>query len=177
MAHPATRYTLMPIPPVEAHTHYFQAGPITLGVEYRLLNDEIVNQHMADQQQQIDIGDNINDRGVSLHVFGTNDDGVRLEHLRFDCFDQDPHYHYVNWQARTNDIVHFDAVADGDPLAWALDRISTRLAQMLERAGAGEVAQRVDPCAIESILPRVSEAAYRARYHHDDGATRYGALA
>lgn len=176
MGNHATRYTLMPIPPVDEHTTYFCAGPITIGVEYRLLNDEIVNQHMAAQQQQVDIGDNIDDRGVSLHVFGSQSDGARLEHLRFDCFEDDPHYHYVNWQDGTNDIVHIDSVADGDPLAWSLDRILTRLPQMLERAGAGDVAERVDPSALEAVLPRVSEAAYRARYYHDDQATLQGAL-
>ena len=82
----------------------------------------------------------------------------------------------MNWQDTANDIVHIDAVADGDPLAWALDRIRTRLAPMLERAGAGTAAQSVDTPALEKILPRVSEAAYRARYHHDDQATLQGAL-
>ena len=177
MANPATRYSLMPIPPVEEHTSYFQAGPITIGVEYRVLNDEIVNQHMDAQQQRIDIGDNIDDRGVSLHVFASQNNGERLEHLRFDCFDDDPHYHYVNWQGQANDIVHIDAVADGDPLAWALDRIRTRLPQMLDRAGADDVAHRVDASALEAILPQVSEAAYRARYHHDDRAILESALA
>ena len=176
MADHATRYTLMPIPPVEEHTSYFPAGPITIGVEYRLLNDEIVNRHMAVEQQRADVGDGIDDRGVSLHVFGTAHGGEHVEHLRFDCFEADPHYHYVNWGERANDIVHIDPIADGDPLAWALDRIRTRLPQMLERAGAGDVAQRVDAGALEAILPRVSEAAYRARYHHDDGATLQGAL-
>ena len=64
--------------------------------------------------------------------------------------------------------------ADGDPLTWALDRIRTRLPQMLERAGAGHIP--IDAAAVESILPRVSEAAYRARYEHDDAATLAGAL-
>lgn len=64
----------------------------------------------------------------------------------------------------------------GDPLGWSLDRIRTRLAQVLERAGAGDVAQHVDAPALEAVLPRVSEAAYRARFHHDDEATLRGAL-
>ncbi len=176
MARPATRYSLMPIPPVEEQTRYFEAGAIAIGVEYRLLNDEIVNQHLEAQEQRIDIGNNIDDRGVSLHVFGVQDNGDRLEHLRFDCFDDGPHYHYVDWLGRSNDVVPIDAVADGDPLAWALDRIRTRLPQMLERAGADDIARRVDLSALEAILPQVSEAAYRARYHHDDQATLRSAL-
>ena len=176
MANHATRITLMPIPPVEENTRSFEAGPITIGVEYRLLNNAIVNQHMDAEQKHIELGDNIDDRGVSLHVFGPHGNGDRREYLRFDCFDDDPHYHYVNWQDTANDIVRIDAAADGDPLAWALDRIRTRLAPMLERAGAGTAAQSVDTPALEKILPRVSEAAYRARYHHDDQATLQGAL-
>ena len=35
-----------------------------------------------------------------------------------------------------NEMLHLDPVADGDPLAWALERIRTRLPQMLARAGA-----------------------------------------
>lgn len=168
MAHHATRYRLMPIPAIEKNTRYFSAGPITIGVEYRLLNDELVNQHMGSEHQHIDLPDNIDDRGVSLHVFCMHEDGGRREYLRFDCFDDDPHYHYVNWQEQANDIVHIDPVADGDPLAWSLDRIRTRLTQMLERAGANAAASSVDAPALEAILPRISEAAYRARYQHDD---------
>ena len=39
--HGVTHYDQMPIPPVEAHTQYFEAGAVTLGVEYRLLDDAI----------------------------------------------------------------------------------------------------------------------------------------
>lgn len=173
----AERQTLMPIPPVEQHTTYFEAGAITIGVEYRVLTDEIVNRVMQAQHKQASFAKGFDDRGVSLHVFARQHDGERQERLRFDCFDDDPHYHYVDWQAQTNDIVHMDPVADGDPLAWALERIHTRLPQMLERSGVGNLAGRVDPKALEAVLPRVSEAAYRARYHHDEQATLEGALA
>ena len=125
-------------------------------------------------EEAIEGVDGLDDCGVSLHVFATHPDGDRLEHLRFDCFDEDPHYHYVDWKGQSNDMVHMDKIADGDPLAWALDRIRTRLPQMLERAGAGHIP--IDAGAVEAILPRVSEAAYRARYDHDDAATLEGAL-
>jgi hypothetical protein len=62
-------------------------------------------------------------------------------------------------------------------LAWALDRIRTRLPQMLKRAGADDAARGVDTARLEEILPQVSEAAYRARYHHDDQEILEGALA
>jgi hypothetical protein len=47
---------------------------------------------------------------------------------------------------------------------------------MLERAGAGEAAAKVDPRLVDAVLPRVAEAAFRARYHHDDAETLRGAL-
>src|SRR5262249_47081166 len=78
--------------------------------------------------------------------------------LRFDCFQEDPHYHYVSWSARSNEMLHMDPVADGDPLAWALERLRTRLPQMLERAGAAEAAARVDLRRVDALPPRVAVA-------------------
>lgn len=170
MSH-VTRYSVMPIPPVEANTEYFEAGAVRIGVEYRLLTDAIAAaaqaQGLADatgdergQTRELD------DRGVSLHVFAGS--GAGLEHLRFDCFQEDPHYHYISWKEKTNEMLHLDPVADGDALTWALERIRTRLPQMLARAGAPDLAARVDPRVLEEVLPRVAEAAFRARYAHDD---------
>jgi hypothetical protein len=162
-----TKYDQMPLPPVEAHTAWFEAGPIAIGVEYRLLDDAIA----AAAEKQAAVGSagsaaaaatGLDDRGVSLHVCGV-EGGERLEYLRFDCFQEDPHYHYVSWRARMNHMLHLDPVAEGDPLAWALERIRTRLREMLERAGAAELAARVDPRAIEALLPKLAEAASRAR--------------
>lgn len=176
MASHITRYDLMPIPPVEEHTEWFEAGVVRIGVEYRVLDDAIA---AASQVEQAGGGDaaagSFDDSGVALHVCAGNA-AERLEYLRFDCFQEDPHYHYVSWKERSNEMLHLDPVADGDPLSWALDRLRTRLPQMLRRAGAGEWAERVDAAQIEEILPRVAEAAWRARYHHDDAAIRAAAL-
>lgn len=179
MADAVTRYALMPIPPVEAQTEYFDAGAVRFGVEYRLLDDAIAASSDVPEASGEDAGpERFDDRGVSLHVFGcAQEGGEMLEYLRFDCFDEDPHYHYVSWRDRANHMLHIDPVADGDPLTWALERIRTRLPQMLERAGAPELAARVDLRRIEAVLPHVSEAAWRARYHHDDDAVRRAALA
>ena len=172
-----TRYELMPIPPVAEHTETFDAGVVAFGVEYRLLNDAIAAASEVDAAGGADsAGNNLDDRGVSIHVFA-DVGGERQEVLRFDCFQEDPHYHYVSWSARSNEMLHIDTVADGDPLAWALERIRTRLPQMLERAGADEAAERVDLRRVDAVLPRVAEAAFRVRYHHDDASILRGALA
>ncbi len=168
-----TRYSVMPIPPVEAHTSYFEAGGVEIGVEYRLLNDAIAA--AADARLEAASGDErgqvtgLDDRGVALHVFATQD-GERREFLRFDCFVEDPHYHYVSWRDRTNDMIHLDPVADGDPLAWALERIRTRLPQMLARAGAADVAETIDPARLEAVMPEVEALAFRVRAAKEEGA-------
>lgn len=166
-----TRYSLMPIPPIEAHTHWFEAGGLRIGVEYRLLTDAIA----AAAQLQSANGDvpgveggSVDDRGVSLHVVARQD-GEAREFLRFDCFQEDPHYHYVSWRAKSNEMIHLDPIADGDPLAWALDRLRSRLLPMLARAGAADVAKQVDVQAIDAVLPRIAETAFRLRFaEHDE---------
>ena len=171
-----TRYDLMPIPPVEARTSWFDAGAVRIGVEYRLLNDAIAAAASTESAAGGDSsgGMSFDDRGVALHVCAA--DGERHEHLRFDCFEEDPHYHYVSWKEKTNEMLHLDPIADGDPLAWALERIRTRLPQMLSRAGAPELAARVDVRTLEAVLPRVADAAYRARYDEDEAGVLRDAL-
>ena len=174
--HGVTHYDQMPIPPVEAHTQYFEAGAITLGVEYRLLDDAIAAASEKEGAEGNAAGaSQLDDRGVSLHVFGVDGESSR-EYLRFDCFEEDPHYHYVDWQAQTNQMVHIDPDAEGDALAWAIDRIRNRLAPMLERAGASSLARNYDPSLVEAVLPAVEAEAQRARLHHDDEAIRSAAL-
>jgi len=173
-----TRYSVMPIPPVEAQTAWFEAGEIRIGVEYRLLTDAVAaaNELAAASGDERGPTTELDDRGVALHVCGQQD-GEWREFLRFDCFVEDPHYHYVSWRARANEMIHLDPVADGDPLLWALERIRARLPQMLERAGAGDVAARIDFAALEDALPRVTQAAFRARYEHDDAKVLAAAVA
>jgi len=162
-----TKYDLMPIAPIEARTEWFEAGPIAIGVEYRLLDDAIA----AAAEKLAAVGSEgtgaagavgLDDRGVSLHVCAL-EGGARVELLRFDCFQEDPHYHYVSWRERFNHMLHLDPVAEGDALAWALERIRTRLPEMLARAGAAELGARVDAAALARVLPRVAAAAERAR--------------
>jgi hypothetical protein len=165
-----TKYDLMPIPPIEERTEWFEAGPLAIGVEYRLLDDAIAAAAQTEAAHgtagaAAAASTGLDDRGVSIHVCRRDGDR-RIEHLRFDCFQEDPHYHYVSWTERFNHMLHLDPVADGDPVAWALERIRSRLPEMLARAGAAELAARLDRRALEALLPRVAEAALRARSAH-----------
>ena len=62
-------------------------------------------------------------RGLSLHVV---DAESGHEHLRFDCFDGVPHYHYLRPWATPQDCdnheVDWDEVANGPMLPWVFDR-------------------------------------------------------
>ena len=70
-----TRYSVMPIPANDANTTSFRVGSIRLGVEYRRLTDAVA----AAAQLQRAAGDErgqtteLDDRGVSIHVFGNQD--------------------------------------------------------------------------------------------------------
>lgn len=154
----------MLIPPIEKHMERFSAGAITIGVEYRVFTEEVVAVSGVGKGPIPVQG--ANDKGVSIHVYVKAADGDR-ERLRFDCFEDDPHYHYICWSAPWHDVVFFDHVAHGDPMAWALAAIRTRLTQMLERAAMTNAAQYVDQARLEAVLPRVSECAYRSRFHAD----------
>jgi hypothetical protein len=170
MSNHITRYSVMPIAPVDARTCYFRAGSLRLGVEYRLLNDAVA---AAAELQEAD-GDErgqtreLDDRGVSIHVFGAQDDEER-EFLRFDCFVEDPHYHYISWRDKRNEMLHMDCVATGDPVEFALQCIERRLPELLAHAGALELAAEVDTASLTRVLPEVRAEAMRLRQVASDG--------
>ena len=169
-AHPVgTRRDTIPISPIVEQTRYFPAGAVTIGVEYRLLTDDIVNAHFSYDAKAEEIvaearravgNDNtaLEDRGVALHVFDTE---TGLEYLRFDAFSEDPHYHYIS-PGEYHFVIGFDEPAHGDCLEWCLRTISSRTAAMLAEVGATALAARVDNAAIAAVLPAVREAALQA---------------
>lgn len=145
------------IPPVAEDTQYVEAAALAIGVEYRMVNEDIVmanlRAHGMDRPPegaQQEIGD---DGGVSLHVC---DAATRTEYLRFDMFEGGPHYHYLRHAAGTQVNIPYDRNACGPMLDWALDCLQRRLPQMLAFCGAGDLAAQVDPDAIAAALPRVT---------------------
>ena len=64
-----------------------------------------------------------------------------------------------------------DTNVTGDPVAWTLNLIRSRLAVMLARADVADAGKFIDAARIEQILPQVTEAAYRARYHSSKSET------
>ncbi len=144
---------IMPIPPVEENCRSISAGPVTFVVESRLLNAAIIDDHTAKHGT---LGIPIEtDTGASLHVYGSVDG---LEYLRFDCFEKQPHYHYLHQDEQLNQILTIDDVA-ADPVAWTLFCVRNRLPEMLDYAGAKTVAAEVrsQSAAVTQGLDRVAE--------------------
>lgn len=155
-----TVYTVSPIPPDAEHTTYVDAGVISIGVEYRLLDEgELEDNYDSEAMQEINQaldGRAVKDSGVSLHVVSTEDGH---EYLRFDLFEQEPHYHYIEPSGEKQTIVDYDRVAMGPMLPWALDQIRRRLTSMLEFAGGGALIPRLDAARIEASLVEVEKLA------------------
>lgn len=151
-------YEVDPLPLVEEDTTLFPAGAVTIGVEFRRVDMATLT---AGFGEDLVASENvsIDDAGVSLHVLGAYDN---REYLRFDCFDKDAHYHYINWGVRQT-IVPFDQVANGDMLSWVLDALAHRLDSMLEFAGAGDLAGTVDMDLVRAALSEVAPVARDAQ--------------
>jgi hypothetical protein len=135
-----TRYQMMPIPMVPEHCHPVEAGAVRLVVESRRLTDAILAEtYGADDPREEHV--HFDDGGASVHVCGA-DDG--LEYLRFDCFELEPHYHYIDPHEGSQVMVRIDELAVGDPERFALDCLATRLPGMLRFTGATELAAAVE---------------------------------
>ena len=160
-------YAIPPQPVDTENTRWFPAGVVTIGVEYRdvdpagLIDTYKDNpDHLAELTERSPQG-GFADEGVSLHVAET--DGGH-EYLRFDAFDDEPHYHYIHRsQQIVNNVIDFDVVAQGDMLTWALERIRTRLPEMLTEAGGGHLVDGLDPTVVHAVVDEVEPLARRAR--------------
>jgi len=159
-----TVYTVAPIPPDPEHTTWVEAGALRIGVEYRVLDDgELEANYEGRDMDEIRAAlqdRTIQDNGVSIHVAGV-DDGH--EYLRFDLFEQDPHYHYIEPSGERQTVVQFDRVAMGEMLPWALGQLRHRLPQMLERAGGKDLVPKLDRASLDAGIARVEALARSAQ--------------
>ena len=112
-----------------------EAGAVTFALQYRAL--------MPDQ-------------GVSIQVVG-DVEGQPTELLRFDCFDQRPHYHYA--PAGVNQRWDMDKTTAGNPVNWTLKQLRSSLPAMLQQAGYAQIAEKLDCNMVLQKLDQVEEAA------------------
>ncbi len=102
----------------------------------------------------VDIPKLPDDGGITIGVYGESE-GERAQVLRFDCFRNGPHYHMPPSAPGQLEI---DA-SEGDGLDWTFARIRDELPAMIERAGFGDLARRVDAAALRAGWERVRDAA------------------
>ena len=101
------------------------------------------------------------DQGLSIEVLA-DIDGREVEVLRFDCFDQQPHYHYG--PAKKNERLFMDKTTAGNSIGWTLTQLRIRLPEMLRRAGYDEIADRLNNYQQATIVAtKLSEAETIAR--------------
>ena len=158
-----TVYNVPPIPPDAEHTTYVDAGALKFGVEYRVLDAaELSANYEGEAMEEIQdalAGNTVQDNGVSIHVCGAEDGH---EYLRFDMFEQEPHYHYIEPSGEKQTIVDYDRVALGEMLPWALGQLRHSIGPMLEFAGGGALVGKLDKDAIEAGLVEVEKLAREA---------------
>jgi hypothetical protein len=156
------------IPPAPQRCVEVQAGPLRFLVEPRHLDDAAVatlNGETLDGEGT----QTFDDFGPSLHVLSAVDG---LEYLRFDCFDDKPHYHYARHAEDENITVRIDQIAEGDPVDFALRAVRGRLPEMLDYAGAVALASEVRQewldidTALESVVGLMRDAGTRANSEH-----------
>jgi len=163
-------YNMVPQPPSEDDTRWLRAGVLSIGVEYRDVRpDDLLELYKDDPAQLAELLEKspeggFSDNGVSIHVRGT-DDGH--EYLRFDVFEDEPHYHYIHrtepGEEIVNNVVTFDTFAFGEMLPVALGWLRERLPVMLARAGGSHLVDGVDPVVLGPVIDEVEAVASAAQ--------------
>jgi hypothetical protein len=158
-------YNMPPQPADEAATTYLDAGAISIGVEYRVVDPESLREtYKGSAEQLAELEERSPEggfyaEGLSLHVVAKADGH---EYLRFDLFDDPPHYHYnhpVVDGRYTNNVIDYDVASNGPMLDWTLEKLRTRLPEMLRQAGGSAIADEVDPAVVEPVLVEVEKLA------------------
>ena len=129
-------------------------------MESRKLTNEIIEGAFHDV---VDAEIPFDDFGATLHVCGTADG---LEHLRFDCFENEPHYHYIEQATGANTVVRIDELAVGDPIDFSLACVEHHLPDMLRHCGVAGLADEVagQPDKVNAAVAEVRELMRKARY-------------
>lgn len=105
------------------------------------------------------------DQGLCVQVFGKVED-QDTEILRFDCFDQLPHYHYG--PANHNIRLNMDKTTVGNPFGWTMDNLRNKLPSMIQRSGYDELAAAVEanpvsPVTLDEVEAKGREMAVSKR--------------
>jgi hypothetical protein len=147
-------HKFMLIPLMQRHTRWFDAGPISIGVEARSLGDSV--DRMV--------------RGPSIHVCSAD---RAKEFVRFDVFGKVLHYHYIINAEDHNILWGYDPDSNGPMIPWACAALRDRLPTMLRNAGEGHLATEVEQQGWDkSVLIEVEKAASEALAPRADDLVR-----
>src|SRR5712692_10566278 len=94
------------------------------------------------------------DRGPSLQVLG-DVDGKSVQLLRFDCFENEPHFHYD--PEGKNNRIFLNKARVSDPIAWSMDYLQGNFTSLVRIAGYGRLADRLDEAALTAALPGIEK--------------------
>jgi hypothetical protein len=127
---------------VEKGNAVIHAGSIDFALSYR---DEIMD-----------------DQGMCVQVY-SEVDGHDTEILRFDCFDQGPHYHYG--PENLNIRLFMDKTTAGNPLGWTLGNIRNNLSGMVRRSGYEDLADSLESHPVSAAKLDELESTARSMAH------------
>jgi hypothetical protein len=147
-------HKFMLIPIMQHHTRWFDAGPISIGVEARALGENA--DHMI--------------VGPSIHVCSAD---RSKEFIRFDVFGAVLHYHYILNEVDHNILWGYDPDVNGPMIPWAVASLRVRLPTLLRATGANKLATEVEQSGWDSsVLADVEKAASEALKPREDDAVR-----
>jgi hypothetical protein len=147
-------HKFMLIPIMQQHTRWFDAGPISIGVEARALGES------ADQMV----------RGPSIHVCNAD---RSEEYVRFDAFGWVAHYHYILNDEDHNILWGYDPDVNGPMIPWAVSALRDRLPTLLRNAKRPELAAEIEQTGWDtSVLAEVEKAATAALKPREDDVIR-----
>ncbi len=117
----------------ESDSREFALGPLRVIVEYR----------------RTDV-----DEGPSIRIYGTEAGQLR-QVLRFDCFVDDPHYHYD--PDGGDELHHMRDEGIEEPVEWTVHCLERNLSEMIRRAGFGMLADQVKRSPMEQHIAVIRE--------------------
>jgi hypothetical protein len=95
------------------------------------------------------------DRGPSLRIYG-DVEGKPVQLLRFDCFENQPHFHYA--PEGKNNQLRMDKTKVADPIAWTIDHLQGNMTSLIRLAGYGALADQLDDAELTAALPIIDKA-------------------
>jgi hypothetical protein len=147
------------IVPIPENSSYFDAKPLQFSIEGRVLNADIINARYVEAfgGERAPESWIKNDGGGSIHVFSQRHGDAAVEHLRFDCFEKEPHYHYICAAEGWNERYYFDEAAQSISMfEWVMSALRRRLPEMLRKAHAsdsviGEIDIEASRAALDAV--------------------------